>query len=43
MVGRELHKIRPYGEDHLGLVRGIGGVGQAGRHNDGKEKDALRK
>ena len=28
MVGRELQKIRPYGEDHQGLVRGREGVHQ---------------
>ena len=32
MVGRELQKIRPYGEDHQGLVRGREGVILAGIH-----------
>ena len=39
MVGRELQKIRPYGEDHQGLVQGKGEVDQAGIHNDGKRTD----
>lgn len=43
MVGRELQKIRPYGEDHQGFVRGRDGVGRAGRHNNGKIIGALKK
>ena len=39
MVGRELQKIRPYGEDHQGLVRGKGEVVQAGMHSDGRRID----
>ena len=30
MVGRELQKIRPYGEDHQGLVLGIRGTRAVG-------------
>lgn len=43
MVGRELQKIRPYGEDHQGLVRGREGVGRAGRNNNGKKLGDLKK
>ena len=43
MVGRELQKIRPYGEDHQGLVRGREGVGRAGRNSNGKKIDDLKK
>ena len=43
MVGRELHKIRPYGEDRQGLVRGREGVVRAGRHNGGKRIDDLKR
>ena len=43
MVGRELQKIRPHGEDHQGLVRGREAVGRAGRHSNGKEIDDLKK
>ena len=39
MVGRELQKIRPYGEDYQGLARGKGEVDQAGIHSDGKRTD----
>ena len=42
MVGRELQKIRPYGEDHQGLVRGREGVGRANRHKNGKKTDDLK-
>lgn len=42
MVGRELQKIRPYGEDLQGLVRGREGVGRAGRHNNGKKIDGSK-
>lgn len=34
MVGRELQKIRPYGEDHQGLVREREGVEVAGKHGN---------
>ncbi len=43
MVGRELQKIRPYGEDHQGLVREREGAGVAGRHSNGKKIDDLKK
>ena len=43
MVGRELQKIRPYGEDHQGLAWGREGVGLVGRHNSGKKIDVLKK
>ena len=43
MVGRELQKFRPYGEDHQGLVRGREGVVRAGRHSSGKRIDDLKK
>lgn len=43
MVGRELQKIRPYGEDYQGLVRRRGGVDRAGKHNNGKKIDVLKK
>lgn len=43
MVGRELQKIRPYGEDRQGLVRGREGVGRAGRHNSGKKIEDLKR
>ena len=43
MVGRELQKIRPYGEDYQGLVRGREGAGRAGRHDNGKKIDDLKK
>ena len=43
MVGRELQKIRLYGEDHQGLVRGRERVGWAGRHNNGKKINDLKK
>ena len=43
MVGRELQKIRLYGEDHQGLVRGREGVGRAGKHNNGKRIDVLKR
>ncbi len=43
MVGRELQKIRPYGEDHQGLVRGRVGAGVAGRHSNRKKIDVLKK
>lgn len=39
MVGRELQKIRPYGEDHQGLARGRGEVVQTGMHSDGRRID----
>ena len=42
MVGRELQKIRPYGEDQQGLVQGREGVGRASRHNNGKTIDELK-
>ena len=43
MVGRELQKIRPYGEDHRGLVRGREEMDRAGRHNHGKKIRVLKK
>lgn len=43
MVGRELQKIRPSGEDHQGLVRGSEGVGWVGRGSSGKNMDVLKK
>ncbi len=43
MVGRELQKIRPYGEDRQGLVRGREGVGPASRHSNGKKMDDSKK
>ena len=43
MVGRELQKIRPYGEDYQGLVLGREGAGRPGRHNNGKKIDGSRK
>ena len=39
MVGRELQKIHPYGEDHQGLVRGKEEVVQAGMHSEGRRID----
>ena len=42
MVGRELQKIRPYGEDHQGLVRGRGGVVQASIYKNGMTMDGLK-
>ena len=43
MVGRELQKIRPYGEDHQGLVGGRGGVVLANIHKNGTTMGVLRK
>ena len=43
MVGRELQKIRLYGEDHQGLVLGREGAGRPGRHNNGKKIDDSKK
>ena len=43
MVGRELQKIRPYGEDHQELVLGREGAGRAGRPNNGKKIDDSKK
>lgn len=43
MVGRELQKIRPYGEDHQGLARGREGVGWVDRQNNGKKLKGLKK
>ena len=43
MVGRELQKIRPSGEDHQGLVWGREGVDRAGRGSSGKSIDVLKK
>ena len=43
MVGRELQKIRPYGEDHQRLVLGREGAGPPGRHNNGKKIDDSKK
>ena len=42
MVGRELQKIRPYGEDHQGLVRGRDGVVQANILENGMKIDGLK-
>lgn len=42
MVGRELQKIRPYGEDHLGLIRGRDGVVQVSIHKNGMTIDGLK-
>ena len=41
MVGRELQKIRPYGEDHQGLVWGRGGV-EIESKNNGKRTRVLK-
>ena len=42
MVGRELQKIRPYGEDHQGLIREREGVSRAAGNNNGKKIDDLK-
>ena len=42
MVGRELQKIRPYGEDHQGLVRVRGEMGVEIIHN-GKRIDVSKR
>ena len=43
MVGRELQKIRPYGEDHQGLVPVREGTGVVGKHKNGKKKNDLKR
>ena len=43
MVGRELQKIRPYGEDHRGLVGERGGVVLANIHKSGMTMGGLKK
>ena len=42
MVGRELQKIRPYGEDHQGLAGDGGGVVRADIQNNGRRIDGLK-
>ena len=43
MVGRELQKIRLYGEDHQGLVRGREEARLVGRQNNGNKIDESKK